>query len=150
MKRQPILCAVVTSALFVASACSSSTPPAPSASTAPAPSAADGQWLMQNKDATASRYSALSEITAANVKNLKVAWSFSTGVLRGHEGEPLVVGNTMYVHTPFPNHVYALDRVRKAPPSSGSTRRDRTRPSSRSPAATRSTAGWPTTTARSS
>ncbi len=30
-------------------------------------------------------------------------------MLRGHEGSPLVVGNMMYVHTPFPNIVYALD-----------------------------------------
>ena len=40
-----------------------------------------------------------------NVKNLRPAWTFSTGVLRGHEGGPLVVGSTMYVHTPFPNTV---------------------------------------------
>ena len=43
------------------------------------------------------------------MKNLQVAWTFSTGVLRGHEGSPLVIGNMMYVHTPFPNIVYALD-----------------------------------------
>ena len=30
----------------------------------------------------------------------------STGVLRGHEGSPLVIGDTLYVHTPFPNNVY--------------------------------------------
>jgi PQQ-dependent dehydrogenase (methanol/ethanol family) len=30
-------------------------------------------------------------------------------VLRGHEGGPLIVGNMMYVHAPFPNTVYALD-----------------------------------------
>jgi glucose dehydrogenase len=36
-------------------------------------------------------------------------WSFSTGVLRGHEGSPLVIGNLMYVHSPFPNTVFALD-----------------------------------------
>ena len=36
-------------------------------------------------------------------------WTFSTGVLRGHEGAPLVVGGVIYVHTPFPNIVYALD-----------------------------------------
>ena len=30
-------------------------------------------------------------------------------MLRGHEGGPLVIGNIMYVHTPFPNTVYALD-----------------------------------------
>ncbi len=55
------------------------------------------------------RYSKLNQITAANVGKLQVAWTFSTGVLRGHEGGPLVIGNMMYVHTPFPNKVYALD-----------------------------------------
>ena len=40
---------------------------------------------------------------------LKTAWTFSTGVLRGHEGSPLVIGDMMYVHTPFPNIVFALD-----------------------------------------
>src|SRR5690606_4785894 len=44
-----------------------------------------------------------------NVKNLQAKWSFSTGVLRGHEGGPLIIGDVMYVHTPFPNIVYALD-----------------------------------------
>jgi glucose dehydrogenase len=38
-----------------------------------------------------------------------VAWTFSTGVLRGHEGSPLVIGDMMYVHAPFPNTVFALD-----------------------------------------
>ena len=38
----------------------------------------------------------------------EVAWTFSTGVLRGHEGGPLVVGDVMYIHTPFPNRVFAL------------------------------------------
>ena len=33
----------------------------------------------------------------------------STGVLRGHEGSPLVIGDTMYMHTPFPNNVYAVN-----------------------------------------
>jgi PQQ-dependent dehydrogenase (methanol/ethanol family) len=51
----------------------------------------------------------LDQINTKNVSNLKVAWTFSTGVLRGHEGSPLVVGNTMYLHTPFPNIVYALN-----------------------------------------
>ena len=66
-------------------------------------------WAMQTGDYANTRYSALNQITAANVKDLKVAWTFSTGVLRGHEGSPLVIGNMMYVHTPFPNIVYALD-----------------------------------------
>src|SRR3974390_1550617 len=55
------------------------------------------------------RYSKLNQITAANVGKLQVAWTFSTGVLRGHEGGPLIIGDTMYVHAPFPNTVYALD-----------------------------------------
>jgi lanthanide-dependent methanol dehydrogenase len=55
------------------------------------------------------RYSTLDQITAQNVGKLQVAWTFSTGVLRGHEGAPLVIGNMMYVHAPFPNTVYALD-----------------------------------------
>jgi PQQ-dependent dehydrogenase (methanol/ethanol family) len=55
------------------------------------------------------RYSGLSQITAANVGKLQVAWTFSTGVLRGHEGAPLVIGDVMYVHAPFPNTVFALD-----------------------------------------
>jgi len=77
---------------------------------------ADKQWTMPNKNQSATRYSAVSEINSENVKNLKVAWSFSTGVLRGHEGEPLVVGNTMFVHTPFPNLVYALDLSKEGAP----------------------------------
>ena len=48
-------------------------------------------------------------VTAANAQNLHAAWTFSTGVLRGHEGQPLVIGNTMYVVTPYPNVSYALD-----------------------------------------
>ena len=55
------------------------------------------------------RYSTLSQINASNVGKLQVAWTFSTGVLRGHEGAPLVMGDVMYVHAPFPNTVFALD-----------------------------------------
>src|SRR5215470_4139583 len=67
------------------------------------------QWALAGKNYALTRYSELTQITAANVKNLKPAWTFSTGVLRGHEGAPLVVGDTMYLHSPFPNNVYALD-----------------------------------------
>jgi PQQ-dependent dehydrogenase (methanol/ethanol family) len=67
------------------------------------------QWVMQQGDDANTRYSKLNQINASNVKKLVPAWTFSTGVLRGHEGGPLVVGDVMYVHTPFPNTVYALD-----------------------------------------
>ncbi len=67
------------------------------------------QWVIQTGDYKNQRYSELDQINADNVGELQPAWTFSTGVLRGHEGSPLVVGDTMYVHTPFPNIVYALD-----------------------------------------
>lgn len=65
-------------------------------------------WAMQAGNDANHRYSSLSQINKNNVKNLQVAWTFSTGVLRGHEGGPLVIGDTMYVHSPFPNKVFAL------------------------------------------
>lgn len=67
------------------------------------------QWAIQTGDYKNQRYSELDQINADNVGDLQVAWTFSTGVLRGHEGSPLVIGDMMYVHTPFPNIVYALD-----------------------------------------
>ena len=66
-------------------------------------------WVIQSGDYANTRYSKLDQITDKNVGKLTPAWSFSTGVLRGHEGSPLVVGDIMYLHTPFPNNVYALD-----------------------------------------
>jgi PQQ-dependent dehydrogenase (methanol/ethanol family) len=67
------------------------------------------QWVMPTGNYANTRHSTLKQITADNVGKLQVAWTFSTGVLRGHEGAPLVVGDVMYVHTPFPNNVFALD-----------------------------------------
>src|SRR5436190_6986043 len=66
-------------------------------------------WVMPTGDYANTRYSKLNQITAANAGKLQVAWTFSTGVLRGHEGGPLIIGNLMYVHTPFTNKVYDLD-----------------------------------------
>jgi lanthanide-dependent methanol dehydrogenase len=67
------------------------------------------EWVMSTGNYANHRYSQLKQITADNVGKLQVAWTFSTGVLRGHEGGPLVIGDVMYVHGPFPNPVYALD-----------------------------------------
>jgi PQQ-dependent dehydrogenase (methanol/ethanol family) len=72
-------------------------------------SANPSDWVMPTGNYANTRYSALKQINASNAGNLNVAWTFSTGVLRGHEGAPLVIGDVMYVHTPFPNIVYALD-----------------------------------------
>lgn len=77
---------------------------------------APGEWTMPAKNAAAWRYSELDQITAANVKGLKVKWSFSTGIPRGHEGQPLVVGSMMYIQSPYPNTVYALDLTKEGAP----------------------------------
>jgi PQQ-dependent dehydrogenase (methanol/ethanol family) len=69
----------------------------------------DGQWPMVAKDYANRRFSGLTEIDRSNVGRLKLAWSFSTGILKGHESAPLVVGDTMYVVSPFPNRAYAFD-----------------------------------------
>ncbi|KAI5916851.1 methanol/ethanol family PQQ-dependent dehydrogenase [Thauera sp. 2A1] len=66
-------------------------------------------WAMQAGDMFNQRYSKLKQINVSNVGKLQVAWTFSTGVLRGHEGSPLVIDGMMYLHTPFPNKVFALD-----------------------------------------
>ena len=76
----------------------------------------DGQWIMPARDYASTRFSRLAQITAANAGGLKLAWTFSTGVTRGHEAAPLVVNNVMYVVTPFPNLLYALDLVRPGAP----------------------------------
>jgi lanthanide-dependent methanol dehydrogenase len=67
------------------------------------------QWVMPTGDYANQRYSKLDQINTENVKRLVPVWTFSTGVLRGHEGGPLVIGSVMYFSTPFPNIVYALD-----------------------------------------
>jgi methanol dehydrogenase (cytochrome c) subunit 1 len=66
-------------------------------------------WVMPGKNYSANNYSAAAQITTENVKRLRSTWSFSTGVLNGHEGTPLVVNGKMYVHGAFPNPTFALD-----------------------------------------
>jgi lanthanide-dependent methanol dehydrogenase len=66
-------------------------------------------WVMPAGNYANTRYSELKQITPENVGKLQAAWTFSTGVLRGHEGGPLIIGDVMYVHGPFPNPVFALD-----------------------------------------
>jgi len=66
-------------------------------------------WAAAAGDYANHRYSELKQINTSNVGKLQVAWTMSTGVLRGHEGSPLVIGDTMYIHTPFPNNVYAVN-----------------------------------------
>ena len=73
------------------------------------PPVPDGEWKTPAKDFQNTRFSGLDQIKTDNAKELRLAWSFSTGVNRGQESAPIVVGDTMFVITPFPNILYALD-----------------------------------------
>jgi PQQ-dependent dehydrogenase (methanol/ethanol family) len=77
----------------------------------------DFQWPIPAKNYAATRFSTLDQINTGNAKNLKLAWTFSTGLTRGHEAAPLVVNNTMYIVTPWPNLLYALDLTKPGSPS---------------------------------
>lgn len=68
-----------------------------------------GQWPMTGRTYHGWNYSPLDQINRENVHRLQVVWTFQTGVLDTHEAQPLVVGDTMFVVTPKPNTVYALD-----------------------------------------
>ncbi len=69
----------------------------------------DTQWVMPAKNYASTRFSGLKQINTDNVEQLQLAWTFSTGLTAGHEAAPLVVDNTMYIVTPWPNILYALD-----------------------------------------
>src|SRR3954451_2579011 len=78
--------------------------------------AEDGQWVRPAKNYASTRYSGLDQINTANVKDLKLAWTFSTGVVRGHEAATIVADNTMFVVSPYPNFLYALDLTKPGSP----------------------------------
>lgn len=67
------------------------------------------QWVMPNGNYYAHNFSELDQINRDNVHELQLAWTFQTGILDSHEASPLVVGDTMFVLTPKPNVLYALD-----------------------------------------
>ena len=77
---------------------------------------ADGQWVRATGDYANTRFSQLDQINARNVSRLGLAFTFSTGIPRGHEAPPLVVNNTMYIVTPYPNRLHALDLARAGAP----------------------------------
>ncbi len=70
-------------------------------------------WPAPGRDNQLTRYSKLDQINTANVKRLNYAWSQSTGSLRGHEGQPVVVEvdgtPMMYFSSSWPNIIQALD-----------------------------------------
>ncbi len=79
-------------------------------------SAREGDWPMATLDYANTRFSPLAQIRGDNIGQLRVEFTFSTGVNRGQEAAPIVVGDTMYIVTPWPNVVYALDLSRPGAP----------------------------------
>ena len=71
---------------------------------------------MPSKDYASTRYSGLDQINGANVARLKPVFTFDTQNRRGQEAAPIVVGNMMYITTPFPNHIWALDLAQGGKP----------------------------------
>ena len=69
------------------------------------------QWVMPAHDYASTRFSPLDQISESNVAKLQVAWMFSVGTQRGQEAAPLIVGDTLYIISSFPNKVFALDSV---------------------------------------
>jgi glucose dehydrogenase len=95
----PAWVAVLALALLLPAACDRARPtPAPVERKAVGLGATlpeDGQWTMPAKDYQATRFSGLSRINTANVARLQPAWTFATGVRRGHGAAPRVVGSTI-------------------------------------------------------
>jgi len=106
--------AVVLALLWLSTTDSKAASILPTAASAPPE---DGQWVMPSKNYANTRFSALDAINTQNVANLKVAFTFSIGVNRGQESSPIVIGNTLYVVSPFPNKLYALDLSRPGAPA---------------------------------
>ena len=72
------------------------------------------QWGAPAGDLNQTRYSSLKEINAGNVKGLNMIWAQSSGTLRGHEGQPLVIQDVagkpmMFIASGWPNIIQALD-----------------------------------------
>jgi PQQ-dependent dehydrogenase (methanol/ethanol family) len=110
-RRQIALCSV----LLLCSSLAFAQPHAVSAPSAAPPD--NGNWEMPGKNYAATRFSAMRQITPANVAKLAISFTFSTATTHGYEAPPLVVGNTMYLITPFPNYLYALDLTKVGAPA---------------------------------
>ena len=105
MRARAFALTVLCSTLFASSVLAAEIARIPDVATAPE----DGQWTMPSKDYANSRFSGLDEITTANVKDLKVAFTVATGTTAGQESAPIVIGDTLYFVTPYPNILYAID-----------------------------------------
>lgn len=65
-------------------------------------------WLQWRGNYEGWTYSPLEQISSDNVGDLVPVWSYSTGVLEGHQAPPIVNDGVMFVATPQ-NQIIALD-----------------------------------------
>ncbi|MEQ8409464.1 MAG: PQQ-dependent dehydrogenase, methanol/ethanol family [Gammaproteobacteria bacterium] len=65
-------------------------------------------WLSYRGNLEGWGYSSLDEINADNVNELQPVWTYSTGVVGGHESPPIVNNGVMFITTPA-NELLAID-----------------------------------------
>src|SRR5437667_12404796 len=66
------------------------------------------QWVLPLGSYAGIRHSKLTQINPKNAGKLRVAWTMSTGTLRGQEVQPLGVGDMMYFERSYPNYVRSV------------------------------------------
>jgi lanthanide-dependent methanol dehydrogenase len=70
-------------------------------------------WPSMGQNYWLDRHSPLTQINPSNANRLEMIWAQSTGALRGHEGQPIVVDvdgkPMMFFESAWPNIVQALD-----------------------------------------
>lgn len=102
-----LLCSAVA-ALFGLSGVS-----APALAATPAAASTGAEWPTAMGTVQGTRYSSLNGINRGNVGSLEEEFSLATEVRAGHQGQPLVVTvngqRTMFVVTPYPNRLIALN-----------------------------------------
>jgi alcohol dehydrogenase (cytochrome c) len=59
-----------------------------------------GNWMHYRRTYDGQGYSPLDQINTSNVKSLTPVWTFSTGVVEGHEAPPIINNGVMFVATP--------------------------------------------------
>lgn len=59
-----------------------------------------GNWMLYRRTYDGQGYSPLDQINTSNVKDLTPVWTFSTGVVEGHEAPPIVNNGVMFIATP--------------------------------------------------
>jgi alcohol dehydrogenase (cytochrome c) len=70
---------------------------------------AGGDWPIYGGSYANTRRSELTQVNSSNVRQLRLAWKFSTGEYGQFESSPIIVGDTLYFTTGRTGSVIALD-----------------------------------------